>query len=751
VPDKEHSRSVSESENPAISAPTAQPHRPRTNRDWWPNQPDLSVLRQHSPLSDPMGEDFNYAEEFKTLDVEALKRDLIELMTTSQDWWPADYGHYGPLFIRMSWHAAGTYRLQDGRGGGGSGAQRFAPLNSWPDNANLDKARRLLWPIKQKYGRKISWADLLVFAGNCAYESMGLKTFGFGFGREDIWEPEEIFWGPEDTWLGDERYSGDRQLADPVAAVQMGLIYVNPEGPGGNPDPKAAARDIRETFRRMAMNDEETAALIIGGHNVGKTHGAVSPECIGPEPEAAPIEQQGLGWKNTCGRGKGPDTLTSGLEGAWTNEPAKWDNGFLENLFKYDWDLTESPAGAKQWKPKNPEAQGTVPDAHDSSKRHAPTMLTTDLSMREDPIYAPIAKRFHDNPDQLDEAFAKAWYKLLHRDMGPVSRYLGPWVPEPQVWQDPVPPVDHELIGDDEIAALKRTILDSGLSISQLVRTAFASAASFRSTDKRGGANGARIRLEPQRNWKVNDPDELATVLPTLERIQQDFNHSQSGGKKVSLADLIVLGGCAAVEQAARKAGHDITVPFAPGRTDATQEQTDVESFTVLEPPADGFRNYPPTGEKRSVETLLVERAFMLNLTAPEMTVLVGGMRGLNANFGGSPHGVFTDRPETLTNDFFVNLLDRRTEWNESASDENVYEGRDRDTGELRWTATVADLVFGSNSELAALAEVYACDDAKEKFVRDFVAAWDKVMNLDRYDLPARGNGGRPLAAAASR
>ncbi len=751
MPDKDHTRSVSESENPAISAPTPSPHRPRTNRDWWPNQPDFSVLHQHSPLSNPMGEDFNYAEEFKTLDVEALKRDIFEVMTTSQDWWPADYGHYGPLFIRMSWHAAGTYRTADGRGGGGSGAQRFAPLNSWPDNANLDKARRLLWPIKQKYGRKISWADLLVFAGNCAYESMGFKTFGFGFGREDIWEPEEIYWGPEDTWLGDERYSGDRDLADPVAAVQMGLIYVNPEGPGGNPDPLAAAKDIRDTFHRMAMNDEETVALIIGGHNVGKTHGAVSPECIGPEPEAAPIEQQSLGWKIMCGSGKGPDTITSGLEGAWTNNPAKWDNGFLENLFEYDWELTESPAGAKQWKPKNPEANGTVPDAHDPSKRHAPMMLTTDLALRQDPVFGPIAKRFHENPDQLDEAFAKAWYKLLHRDMGPVSRYLGPWVPEPQLWQDPVPPVDHELIGDDDIAALKRTILDSGLSISQLVRTAWASAASFRGTDMRGGANGARIRLEPQRNWEVNDPAELATVLPTLERIQQDFNRSQSGGKKVSLADLIVLGGCAAVEQAARKAGHDITVPFAPGRTDATQEQTDVESNAVLEPPADGFRNYPPTGEKRSVETLLVERAFMLNLTAPEMTVLVGGIRGLNANFGGSPHGVFTDRPETLTNDFFVNLLDMRTEWKVSASDENVYEGRDPATGELRWTATVADLVFGSNSELRALAEVYACDDAKEKFVRDFVAAWDKVMNLDRYDLFARGNGGGPLAAAASR
>jgi catalase-peroxidase len=734
---KDATQSVSESENPAIPAPTPKPApRPRTNRDWWPNQPDLSVLHQPSPLSNPMGENFTYAEEFKTLDVEALKRDIFELMTTSQDWWPADYGHYGPLFIRMSWHAAGTYRIADGRGGGGSGSQRFAPLNSWPDNASLDKARRLLWPIKQKYGRKISWADLLIFAGNCAYESMGFMTFGFGFGREDIWEPEEIFWGPEDTWLGDERYSGDeRQLSGPLANVQMGLIYVNPEGPSGNPDPLASARDIRETFGRMAMNDEETVALIVGGHTVGKTHGAVDPEYIGPEPEAAPIEQQGLGWRNSFGSGKGADTLTSGLEGAWTKQPTKWDNGFLDNLFNYDWELTTSPAGAKQWTPTNPEAQGSVPDAHDPSKRHAPIMLTSDLALKLDPIYGPIAKRFHENPDQLDEAFAKAWYKLLHRDMGPVSRYLGPWVPEPQLWQDPVPAVDHELIADEDIAVLKGKILESGLSISQLVSTAWAGAASFRGTDKRGGANGARIRLAPQKDWEVNSPAELATVLQTLEQIQQDFNGSQSGGKKVSLADLIVLGGCAAVEQAARNAGHDIMVPFAPGRTDASQEQTDVNSFAVLEPTADGFRNYLRAGEKLSPETLLVDRAFMLTLTAPEMAVLVAGMRALNANFGQSREGVFTDRPETLTNDFFVNLLDMSTEWKVSDSAENVYEGRDRATGELKWTATAVDLVFGANSQLRAIAEVYACDDAKEKFVRDFVAAWNKVMNLDRFDF----------------
>jgi catalase-peroxidase len=746
---KDMTASVSESENPVIPSPTPKRTRPRTNRDWWPNQLDLSVLHQHSPLSNPMGERFNYAEEFKTLDLDALRRDLIAVMTTSQDWWPADYGHYGPLFIRMTWHAAGTYRIADGRGGGGDGAQRFAPLNSWPDNANLDKARRLLWPIKQKYGRKISWADLLVLAGNVAMESMGFKTFGFGFGRADIWEPEEIFWGPEDTWLGDERYSGDRELGGPFGAVQMGLIYVNPEGPSGNPDPLAAARDVRETFRRMAMNDEETAALIIGGHTFGKTHGAAGPEHVGPEPEAAPLEEQGLGWRNSFGSGKGADTVTSGLDGAWTNEPTRWDNGFLENLFKYDWELTTSPAGAKQWIPVNPEARGTVPDAHDPSKRHAPMMLTTDLALKVDPIYGPIAKRFHENPDQLADAFARAWYKLLHRDMGPVSRYLGPWVPEPQLWQDPVPEVDHELIGAEDTAALKAEILASGLSISRLVSTAWASAASFRGTDKRGGANGARIRLAPQRDWEVNEPAELARVLQTLERIQQDFNSSQSGRKKVSLADLIVLGGCAAVERAAKNAGHDITVPFVPGRTDASQEQTDVASFAVLEPGADGFRNYLRAGGELSPETLLLDRANLLRLTAPQMTVLMGGMRALNTNVGRSQHGVFTDRPETLTNDFFVNLLDMSTEWTASASDENLYEGRDRATGGLKWTATAVDLVFGSHSQLRAIAEVYACDDSKEKFVRDFVAAWNKVMNLDRFDRVAQGLGVRPLGAAA--
>jgi catalase-peroxidase len=684
-----------------------------------------------------MGEDFDYAEEFKSLDVEALKCDVFEVMTNSQDWWPADYGHYGSLFIRMSWHAAGTYRIADGRGGGGDGSQRFAPLNSWPDNASLDKARRLLWPVKQKYGRKISWADLLVFAGNCALESMGFKTFGFGFGREDIWEPEEIFWGPEDTWLGDERYSGERDLSNPFGAVQMGLIYVNPEGPNGNPDPVAAAKDIRDTFGRMAMDDEETAALIIGGHTFGKCHGAVGAEYVGPEPEGCPVEAQGLGWHNTYGSGKGPDTLTSGLEGAWTNEPTRWDNGYLDNLLRYDYELTTSPAGAKQWTPKDPAAQGTVPDAHDPSKRHAPMMLTTDLALKVDPIYAPIVKRFHENPDELADAFARAWYKLLHRDMGPVSRYLGPWVPEPQLWQDPVPEVDHELIGADDVAALKEKLLASGLSISQLVSTAWASAASYRDTDKRGGANGARIRLAPQKDWEANDPTELAGVLRTLEQVQQDFNGAQSGGKRVSLADLIVLGGCAAVEQAARNAGHDVTVPFTPGRTDASQEQTDVESFAVLEPTADGFRNYLQAGEKLSPETLLLDRANLLSLTAPEMTVLIGGMRALNANAGRTAHGVFTDRPETLTNDFFVNLLDMGTEWKASVASENVYEGHDRATGDVRWTATAVDLVFGSNSQLRALSEVYGSDDAKETFVRDFVAAWDKVMSLDRFDLRA--------------
>ncbi|MET9621820.1 catalase/peroxidase HPI [Streptomyces sp. NPDC006464] len=729
--------SGSDSENPVIPSPTPAPaaDRPRTNRDWWPQQIDLQVLHQHSPQSTPMDEDFDYAAEFAALDVDALKRDVIDVMTNSQDWWPADYGHYGPLFIRMSWHAAGTYRIADGRGGGGSGAQRFAPLNSWPDNASLDKARRLLWPVKRKYGRKISWADLLVFAGNCAMESMGFKTFGFGFGRPDIWEPEEIFWGPEDTWLGDERYSGDRELTGPFGAVQMGLIYVNPEGPNGNPDPLAAARDIRETFARMAMNDEETAALIIGGHTFGKCHGAVDPSYIGPEPEGCPIEQQGLGWRNTYGTGVGADALTSGLEGAWTTDPTRWDNGYLDNLFRYDWELTTSPAGAQQWKPKDPAAEGTVPDAHDPSKRHAPMMLTTDLSLKLDPVYGPIAKRFHENPDQLADAFAKAWYKLLHRDMGPLSRYLGPWIPEPQLWQDPVPAVDHELVGDADVAALKERILSSGPSVPQLVTAAWASAASFRGTDKRGGANGGRIRLAPQKDWEINNRSGVAETLRTLEQIQQDFNGSQSGGTRISLADLIVLGGCAAVEQAAKNAGHPVTVPFAPGRTDASQEQTDVDTFAVLEPRADGFRNYLRPGEKLSPETLLLDRAALLTLTAPEMTVLTGGMRALNANFGGSAHGVFTDRPEALTTDFFVNLLDMDTEWKASPSSENVFEGRDRSTGGLKWTATAADLVFGSHSQLRALSEVYAAEDAGEKFVRDFVRAWDKVMNLDRFDL----------------
>ena len=727
--------SGSESENPAIPSPTPTSTRPRTNRDWWPNQLDLQVLHQHSSRSNPMDEDFDYAAQFAALDVDALKRDVIELMTKSQDWWPADYGHYGPLFIRMSWHAAGTYRIADGRGGGGSGAQRFAPLNSWPDNASLDKARRLLWPVKQKYGQKISWADLLVFAGNCAMESMGFRTFGFGFGREDIWEPEEVFWGPEDTWLGDERYSGDRALTNPFGAVQMGLIYVNPEGPNGNPDPLSAARDIRETFGRMAMNDEETAALIVGGHTFGKCHGAVDPAYLGPEPEAAPLEQQGLGWHNTYGSGKGADTLTSGLEGAWTNEPTKWDNGFLDNLFRYDWELTTSPAGARQWKPTDPAAQGTVPDAHDPSRRHAPMMLTTDLALREDPVYGPICRRFHEHPEQLAEAFAKAWYKLLHRDMGPVSRYLGPWVPEPQLWQDPIPRADHQPVTEEDVAALKNRILDSGLSIAQLVTTAWAAAASFRGTDKRGGANGARIRLAPQKDWEVNDLPEVVETVQRLEEIQRDFDGAQSGGRRISLADLIVLGGCAAVERAARNAGHAVTVPFAPGRTDASQDETDVESFTVLEPRADGFRNYLRAGEKLSPETLLLDRANLLTLTAPEMTVLVGGMRALNAGFRGSRDGVLTQRPETLTRDFFVNVLDMGTQWKASESDPNVFEGRDRATGEVTWTATAVDLVFGSHSQLRAVAEVYASGDADEKFVRDFVAAWNKVMNLDRFDL----------------
>jgi len=682
-----------------------------------------------------MGEDFDYAEAFKTLDVEALKRDLIAVMTDSQDWWPADYGHYGPLFIRMSWHAAGTYRIADGRGGGGRGAQRYAPLNSWPDNVLLDRARRLLWPVKQKYGQKISWADLIIFAGNCAYEAMGFKTFGFGFGREDIWEPDDVYWGSEDTWLGDERYSGDRELANPFGATQMGLIYVNPEGPNGQPDPLAAAKDIRETFARMAMNDMETAALIVGGHTVGKCHGAGRSDLVGPEPEGCPIEQQGIGWKSSFGSGMGRDTMGSGLEVVWTPTPTKWDNSFVELLYGYEWELTKSPADCWQWTPKDGAGAGTIPDPEDPSLTRNPTMLTTDLSMRVDPVYEKITRRWLDHPEELEEEFGKAWYKLLHRDMGPVSRYLGPWIPEPQLWQDPVPAVDHPLIDANDIAALKAKVLDSGPSSSELVFTAWSSAASFRGTDKRGGANGARIRLAPQKDWEVNEPARLAGVLQALERVQQDFNSSASGGKKVSLADLIVLGGCAAVEQAAKKAGQDVTVPFAPGRTDASAEQTDAESFAVLEPRADGFRNYHRTGEKLSPEHLLVDRAFMLTLTPPEMTVLVGGMRALGANVGQSKHGVFTDRPGTLTNDFFVNLLDMSYEWKVSESAENVYEGRDRASGELKWTATAADLVFGSNSELRALAEVYGAADGQQKFVRDFVAAWDKVMNLDRYDL----------------
>jgi len=731
--------SASESENPAIPSPRPKKVRPRTNKDWWPDQVDLSPLQQHSSRSNPMGERFNYAEAFKSLDVEALKRDLIQVMRTSQEWWPADYGHYGPLFIRMSWHAAGTYRIADGRGGAGQGAQRFAPLNSWPDNANLDKARRLLWPIKQKYGRSISWADLLVYAGNVAMEDMGFKTFGFGFGRPDIWEPEEIFWGPEDTWLGDERHGGEPvgELKGPFAADHMGLIYVNPEGPGGKPDPAAAARMIRQTFARMAMNDEETVALIAGGHTFGKTHGAApAPENVGPEPEGAPVEAQGLGWQNRYGSGKGPHAITSGLEGAWTTNPVKWDNNFLENLHGHDWELTTSPAGAKQWSPKtNGSPVPTAPDAHDPSKKHAVMMLTTDLALRTDPTYAAITKRFLEHPDEFQSAFAKAWYKLLHRDMGPLSRYLGPWIPEPQLWQDPVPRVDHPLIDEKEIAALKSTILGSGLSVSQLVHTAWSSAATFRGTDKRGGANGARIRLAPQKNWGANDPQKLAKALQTLERVQTTFNGSQKGGKKVSLADVIVLGGCAAVEQAAKAAGYTVQVPFTPGRTDASQDQTDVESFAVLEPTFDGFRNYYERGEMLSPETLLVERAYMLTLTPPEMTVLVGAMRALNANSGESKHGVFTDRPGTLTNDFFVNLLDMNTEWKRSSSDDNVYEGRARATGKIKWTATRVDLLFGSNSQLRAVAEVYACEDAKEKFVRDFAAAWNKVMMLDRFDV----------------
>lgn len=708
------------------------------NQQWWPNQLNLKVLHQNTPESDPMGEDFNYAEEFKTLDLATLKQDIDAMMTTSQEWWPADYGHYGPLFIRMAWHSAGTYRIHDGRGGGASGTMRFAPLNSWPDNASLDKARRLLWPIKQKYGRKLSWADLMIFTGNCALESMGLKTLGFAGGREDVWEPEEdIYWGSETTWLGDERYTGDRDLEKPLGAVQMGLIYVNPQGPNGNPDPVAAAIDIRETFRRMAMNDEETVALIAGGHTFGKTHGAAdADEYVGPEPEGASLEEQGLGWKNTYGTGKGSDTITSGLEGAWTATPTKWDNSFFENLFNYEWELIKGPGGAWQWTPKDESAQDTVPDAHDPSKKHAPMMLTTDLSLKADPAYAEISKRFYENPAEFADAFAKAWYKLTHRDMGPLTRCLGPWVPEePQLWQDPVPEVDHELIDPQDIAALKTKCLESGLSISQLVSTAWASAATFRGTDKRGGANGARIRLTPQKDWEVNKPSELQEILQSLEEIQNEFNGSQSDGKKISLADLIVLGGCAGVEAAAKNAGVDVEVSFVPGRTDALQEQTDVESFAVLEPTADGFRNYLANGHQRTAEELLVDRAQMLTLTAPEMTVLVGGLRVLDTNVCQSGFGVFTERPESLTTDFFVNLLDMSTEWSASSTSENIFEGRDCSTGEIKWTGTRADLIFGSNSQLRAIAEVYACDDAQEAFVRDFVAAWNKVMNLDRFDL----------------
>src|SRR5229473_227783 len=714
----------------------------RSNSDWWPNQLNLRILRQKSPQSDPMGKEFNYAEEFKKLDFQALKKDLTALMTDSQDWWPADFGHYGGFMIRMAWHAAGTYRIGDGRGGAGAGQQRFAPLNSWPDNASLDKARRLLWPIKQKYGRKISWADLIILAGNVALESMGFKTFGFGGGRADVWEPEEdINWGPEGKWLADERYSGDRDLQNPLAAVQMGLIYVNPEGPNGNPDPLAAARDIRETFARMAMNDEETVALIAGGHSFGKTHGAAVPaQYVGNEPEGADIEDQGLGWKNKFGKGFGADTIGSGLEVIWTTTPTKWSNNFFTNLFSYEWELTKSPAGAHQWTPKNGAGNGTVPDAHDPSKRHAPSMLTTDLALRFDPAYEKISRRFYEHPDQLADAFARAWFKLTHRDMGPLSRYLGPLVPkETLIWQDPVPAVDHKLIGEKDIAALKAKILASGLSISQLVTTAWASASSFRGSDKRGGANGARIRLTPQKDWEVNQSTELAKVLQKLEAIQKEFNSSQSNGnkgkKKVSLADLIVLGGCAAVEEAAKRAGHEVEIPFSPGRTDASQEQTDVHSFAVMEPVADGFRNYLRSGQQLSAEELLVDRAQLLTLTAPEMTVLVGGMRALNANFGQAKHGVFTNRPETLTNDFFVNLLDMDTKWQASSASDGVFEGRDRATNKVKWTGTRVALLFGSNSQLRAIAEVYACDDSKGAFVKDFAAAWNKVMNLDRYDL----------------
>ena len=735
VPHTQEQNSSTESKCPVAHGA----HKLQTNADWWPNQLNVNILHQHSPKSDPMGKEFNYAEEFKSLDLNAVIKDLRALMTDSQEWWPADFGHYGPLFIRMAWHSAGTYRIGDGRGGAGSGEQRFAPLNSWPDNVNLDKARRLLWPIKQKYGKKITWADLMILTGNVALESMGFKTFGFGGGREDVWEPsDDIYWGSEGKWLADERYSGDRDLANPLAAVQMGLIYVNPEGPNGNPDPLAAAKDIRETFARMAMNDEETVALIAGGHSFGKTHGAGDAALVGPEPEAAGIEQQGLGWKSSFGTGKGDDAIGSGLEVIWTTTPTKWSNNFFHNLFSYDWELTKSPAGAHQWTPKNGAGAGTIPDPHNPSKRRAPTMLTTDLALRFDPIYGPISRRFYEHPEELADAFAKAWFKLTHRDMGPLPRYLGPLVPkEHQIWQDPVPAVDHELIGDKDIAALKAKILASGLSISELVTTAWAAAASFRGSDKRGGANGARIRLAPQKDWEVNQPAALGKVLQKLETIQKEFNSSQSDGnkgKKVSLADLIVLGGSAAVEEAAKKAGHDVKVPFSPGRTDASQEQTDVHSFAVMEPKADGFRNYVGKQNGISPEEMLVDRAQLLRLTAPEMTVLIGGMRALNTNFGGTKHGVFTKQPGTLTNDFFVNLLDMNTEWQPSAA-AGVYEGRDRKTGQVKWTGTRVDLIFGSHSQLRALAEVYGSNDSKEAFVKDFVAAWSKVMNLDRYDL----------------
>jgi len=708
-----------------------------SNRDWWPNQLKLNILHQHSPLSDPMDDDFDYAEEFKSLDLAALKKDLNELMTTSQDWWPADYGHYGPLFVRMAWHSAGTYRTMDGRGGAGTGNQRFAPLSSWPDNANLDKARMLLWPIKQKYGKKISWADLMILTGNCALESMGFKTFGFAGGREDIWQPEEdIYWGSEAEWMGDKRYSSDRDLENPLAAVQMGLIYVNPEGPNGTPDPVASGRDIRETFARMAMNDEETVALVAGGHTFGKAHGAGDPANVGPEPEAADIAEQGLGWKNSLGSGKGVDTITSGIEGAWTPTPTTWDNSFFDTLFGYEWELTKSPAGAHQWIPKDGAAADAVPDAHDPSKRHAPIMTTADMALRMDPIYEPISRRFHENPDQLADAFARAWFKLTHRDMGPRARYLGAEVPaEELIWQDPIPAVKHELIDDQNEADIKSKIAASGLSVSQLVSTAWASASTFRGSDMRGGANGARIRLAPQKDWEANQPAQLASVLQTLKSIQQDFNKTASDGKAVSLADVIVLGGCVGVEQAAKKAGHDVSVPFAPGRADASQEQTDVESFAVLEPIADGFRNYLKTKLSVSTEELLIDRAQLLTLSAPEMTVLVGGMRVLNTNADGSQHGVFTKRPETLSNDFFVNLLDMSTTWKATSEDDEIFEGSDRVTGEVKWTGTRADLIFGSNSQLRALAEAYGCADSEEQFVQDFVWAWATVMHLDRFDL----------------